>query len=132
MEFAFFLFNLLLLSFQFSAFLSFLPHLLTNSTLLFSCTLFLNIIFVFDFYSLLEVIVQFSNEFLDGRCNALISIGCNGIIFICYFDISGYLLFLNEQMELFPNRQEDAQEYLKFMEAVLHGAEKYGFDYKAF
>ena len=63
-------------------------------------------------------------------------VGNNGSVYLFQktedFDISGYLLFLNEQMELFPNRQEDAQEYLKFMEAVLHGAEKYGFDYKAF
>lgn len=78
-------------------------------------------------------ILQFAS---DADSSIMTVVGNNGSVYLFQktedFDISGYLLFLNEQMELFPNRQEDAQEYLKFMEAVLHGAEKYGFDYKAF
>ena len=82
MELAFFLFDLLLLAFQLAAFLCFLPHLLTNGTLFFLGALLLNIILILYFHGLLEIVVQFTDKFLNCRGNALIAICRDDVVLV--------------------------------------------------
>ena len=78
---ALFFLDLLTLALQFFPLFCFLPHLLTDSTLLFLGPLFLDIVFILDFDSLLEEIIKLPDEPLDRRCNALIPLGGDGVVF---------------------------------------------------
>ena len=85
---AFFLLNLFALALQLAALFRFLPHLFTDSTLLLTGALFLNIVFILDFNSFLKIIIQLTNKLLDSGSNTLVAIRCDHIIFVSdRFDI---------------------------------------------
>ena len=77
--FAFLFLDFLLFSFQSAALLGLLAHLLPDVALLFLGAFLLNVIFVFDLYSFVEVEVDLANELLHGRSNTLIA-GCGNVI----------------------------------------------------
>ena len=73
---------------------------------------------------------------MNGDLSIMTVVGNNGKIYVLqktdFFDVSGYSIYLNEQIEAHPNYRKTAEGYISFMEEVLNGARKYGFTYQTY
>ena len=73
---------------------------------------------------------------MNGNLSIMTVVGNNGKIYVLqktdFFDVSGYSIYLNEQIEAHPNYRKTAEGYISFMEEVLNGARKYGFTYQTY
>ena len=72
----------------------------------------------------------------DGDLSIMTVVGNNGKVYVFQktdlFDVANYLDYLRTQTTANPDYKETAESYLRFMEDVLHGGKKYGFEYQTF